>query len=113
MSARSYAAVALVCATVSLGGLPARAQPTPRPEGPRPRPAQLDGIVRGVDYGAQTVTLESNGRLIVVNVPGTTPIKAGTQSRTIVDFKRNVTRLHVEGSAVGENVTASSIDIRR
>jgi len=94
-------------------GTGACAQPGPRSDLPRPRPARLDGIVRQVDYGAQTVTLEINGRLIVVNVPGTTPIKAGTQTRSIVDFRRNVTRLHVEGSAVGESVTASSIDIRR
>ncbi len=111
MTARGAAllAIAFVCAAGSF----ASAQPGPHIPVARPRPARFDGVVRHVDYGAQTVTIEMNGRLVVVSVPGTTPIKSGTQTRSIVDFRRNVTRLHVEGSAVGRSVTASSIDIRR
>jgi hypothetical protein len=80
-------AIAFVCAAGSF----ASAQPGPHIPVARPRPARFDGVVRHVDYGAQTVTIEMNGRLVVVSVP----------------------RLHVEGSAVGRSVTASSIDIRR
>jgi len=101
---------AAVLAAVLLGASPL---PAAAPPSDRPRPAHLAGIVRGIDFGTGVVMLQSGGRLFAVTVPGTTPIKEGTATRSIIDFKKNVTQIDVEGSAFGDHVTASSIEIKR
>ncbi|MGB8264706.1 MAG: hypothetical protein WCE44_00060 [Candidatus Velthaea sp.] len=101
--------LAFVLAVVLLGASPAPADP---PGADRPHPAHLDGVVHDVDFGTGVVTLESAGRSFAVTVPGTTPIKEGTATRSIIDFKAGVTRLHIEGSALGRHVTAASIEIK-